>query len=108
MKLLTIQWFILALVTEFFLHVLSTLTKKLLLQYEFLAPQVPTSLVTGMVPLTWKSTRLKTLQELRLKTVHKLHLLGVTGGPVLTIISAVCLDGELLQFWIPSLCPPWP
>ena len=34
MKLLTIQWFILALVTEFFLHVLSTLTKKLLLQYE--------------------------------------------------------------------------
>ena len=27
---LTIQWFILALVTEFFLHVLSTLTKKII------------------------------------------------------------------------------
>ena len=57
----------------------------------FLAPQVPTSLVTGMVPLTWKSTRLKTLQELRLKTVHKPHLLGVTGGSVFNnYLCCVC------------------
>ena len=45
------------------------------IQYYF-APQVRTDvvlLVTGMVPLTWKSTRLKSLQELTFKAVQQLH-----------------------------------